>query len=139
MMSGGQIDMMSPTMKRTISPSSSAKRTARGPDAGLRVERALGGLVGHELDGADEADAARLADQRMVAERGEPGLELRRLARGLLGDALARVDFERLERHRRRDRMARIGEAVAEGADLAALVEHRLVHRLRHHHAAIGT
>jgi lipoprotein-anchoring transpeptidase ErfK/SrfK len=31
MMSGGQIDKISPTMNLTISPSSSAKRTARGP------------------------------------------------------------------------------------------------------------
>ena len=68
----------------------------------------------------------------MLAERGEPGLEMRRLARGLLSDAFARIDVERLERHRRRDRMTRVGEAVAEGADLAAFIQHRLIRHLRH-------
>ena len=135
MISGGQIDTISPTMKRTISPSSSAKRTARGPTPAFASNERLVALSATSSTRADEPEAARLADQRVLAERGQPGLEMRRLARRLLGDALARIDVERLERHRRRDRMARIGEAVAEGADLAALIEHRLVHRLRHRQA----
>src|SRR5262249_11137526 len=90
------------------------------PDPSLGLERTFGLLVGDKLAGADEPQAASLPDQGVLAERGKSGLELRRLARGLLGDALARIDVERLERHRRRDRMTRIGEAMAEGADLAA-------------------
>src|SRR5207302_461828 len=92
-------------------------------DTRFRVERGLGPAVGDKLNGANEPEAARLSDQRMLAERGEAGLELRRFARRLLGDALARVDVERLERHRRRDRMAGISETVGKRADLAALLQ----------------
>ena len=53
----------------------------------------------------DEPQTASLSDQRVLAECGQSGLEMRRLACDLLGDALARVDIERFERHRRRDRM----------------------------------
>src|SRR5262249_26525050 len=86
--------------------------TAHGarPDPGLRLDGTFGLLVAARLAGANEPQAASLSDQRVLAERGKPGLELRRLARDLLGNALARVDVERLERHRRRDRMPRIGE-----------------------------
>src|SRR5215471_18048198 len=61
-------------------------------DAGLGLEQALACLVGDQLDRADHPVAARLADQRMLAELGEPRLELRGLARRLLGNALARVN-----------------------------------------------
>ena len=36
-------------------------------------------LVGDDLEAADQADAARLADERMIGQRREPRLELRRL------------------------------------------------------------
>src|SRR5262249_61683711 len=75
------------------------------PDPGLRLERTFGLLVGNKLDGADEPQAASLADQGVLAKRGKPGLELRRLARDLLGTALARVDVDRLHMHPRRDRI----------------------------------
>ena len=70
-----------------------------------------------------------------VAERLEPRLELRRALGGFFDDALARVDLDRLERDRGGNRMAAIGEAVAEHADLFALGEQRLIHRLRNHDA----
>ena len=95
----------------------------------------LASLVGGKLDRADQAHAARLADQRMIAERHQALLELRRACRRGLEDLVALVDLQRLQRDRGRDRMARIGEAVAEGADLAALGDQRLVHVLRDHHA----
>src|SRR2546425_927003 len=56
------------------------------------VEGTFGLLVGDQFDATDKAETARLTNQRMLAERGEPGLEMRRLARGLLSDAFARID-----------------------------------------------
>ena len=99
-MSGGQIDRISPTMNLD-QPLVFGEAHGAWSDAGLRVERAFGFLVGHQLDGTDEPEAARVSDQRVLAERRKPGLELRRLARSLLGDALTGVDVERLERDRR--------------------------------------
>src|SRR5215469_7117759 len=43
-----------------------------------RLETRLRLFVGDEFDAADEADALRFADQRMLAELGEPRLETRR-------------------------------------------------------------
>src|SRR5690349_18282321 len=51
---------------------------ALGADCGLRVERGLRALVAHELARADEADAARVTDERVLGQRREAGLELRR-------------------------------------------------------------
>ena len=45
----------------------------------------------------------------------------------MLDGLVAFIDLDRLQRHRTTDRMRRIGEAVAERADFAALIEHRLV------------
>ena len=47
-----------------------------GADMVLRRERALALLVGDQLDAADQPEPARLADQRMGVERGEPRLTL---------------------------------------------------------------
>ena len=44
-------------------------------DAVPRIECALGGFVGNELDAADQTEAARFTDQRMVTEELEPRLE----------------------------------------------------------------
>ena len=46
-------------------------------DALLRLERLLGALVADHLEAADEAEAARFADQRMLAELLQAALELR--------------------------------------------------------------
>src|SRR5581483_8299806 len=67
-------------------------------DGAPRIESATRGLVTNQLDSADEADAARLADQRMIAERAQQRLEARRLGGGGFEHAVARIDFQRLER-----------------------------------------
>ena len=53
-------------MARVISPSSCAKHDDSHPRPVRR--RALRRLVGDELDAADQADAAHLADQRVLGE-----------------------------------------------------------------------
>ena len=57
-----------------------------GADAMLGLERTLAGLVGDEFHAADQAEAARLADERMLAERLEPGLEQRGVLGGFVED-----------------------------------------------------
>jgi len=47
-------------------------------------------------------------------------------------EIVALVDLERLDPKRRRERVAAIGEAMCESADLAVLVEHRLIDGLGH-------
>src|SRR5579875_2280546 len=90
-------------------------------DPVARLEGLARRLVLDELEAPDQADAARLADERMAAEAPQPLLEAGRHAAHMAKDVALLVDLERLERHRRRDGMAAIGEAVAEGADLLAL------------------
>src|SRR5205807_2289949 len=68
----------------------------------------------------------------MVFESSEPCLKMRRLVRGLLGNALASIDLECLDGHRGSNGVAGIGKAVAEYSDLAALRNERVVHRRRY-------
>ena len=122
MTSGGDSVSTSPSTERTIKPSllgEPHRAGRRRPAAGS--ERTLAGLVGDKFDAADQAEPARFADQRMLAERLQPRLELRRAFGGFFENTLARVDLDRLHRDRRGNRMAAIGEAVAEHADLFAL------------------
>src|SRR5262249_57453920 len=79
------------------------------PNARLRLERAFALLVRNQLETADQPEPPRLSDQRMLAERGKASLEMRRLAHGLLGDALAPINLDRLDRHPRRNRMPALG------------------------------
>jgi hypothetical protein len=65
-------------------------------------------------------------------------LELRCDGLHVREDVLVFVDLQRLERDRARDRVARVGEAMAEGADPAAVGSDGRVHLLGHHHAEIG-
>ena len=70
MISGGEKAMMSPPMTRTISAvrlGALRPRSAADADLGGR-ERLLGRLVGDQLERADQADAARLADQRVIGQ-----------------------------------------------------------------------
>jgi len=71
-------------------------------------------------------------EDKRSSERAQPRLEVTGLLRDPLDDAIALIDFEHFERDRRRDRVARISKTVAERADLAAFIQQRLVHRLRH-------
>ena len=74
----------------------------------------------------------------MLAERAQPRLKLRSLCRGLLDDAIARVDLQGLECHCGGDRMSGIGEAMSEGADLAAFRKQCFIHALGHQHRGDG-
>ena len=96
-----------------------------GADAELRVEALLGPLVAHQLQRADQADAARLADQRVIGQRLQPQLEDRRHPLHVRDDVDALVDLDGLERHRAGERMAGIGEAVRQHAVLAARLHQR--------------
>jgi len=53
--------------------------------------------------------------------------ELRHQRRHFIDDAVAREDFKDLERDGRRPGMTRISKAIAEGADLFAFVDQRLI------------
>src|SRR5437773_584016 len=63
----------------------------------------------------------------MIGQFANTVLEYRRDFAHVTDDAGTLVDFDRLERYRTSDRMRGIGVTVAEGADFAALIEHRLV------------
>src|SRR5258708_25614577 len=104
-----------------------------GADRG-EVERFLGLLVLHNLERTEHADAHRFADQRMVGKRLEVLLEDRAQPLGVAVQADLVIDLLRLERDRRRHRMAGVGKAVAEGADLVALALQRLVDLVVDHH-----
>ena len=73
--------------------------------ASLRIEALLGRLVSDELDRGDQADAARLANQRMSAVTSDCLLQPRPDASHRGDDVALLVDLERLERDCRRDRM----------------------------------
>jgi hypothetical protein len=96
------------------------------------VKGPLAGFVGHELDASHQPHAARLAHEWMTRKRLEPRLEVRDEPGRLPDNVVAFIDLERLERDGGGKGMAAIGEAIGEGADLAALVQHRLVDGLWH-------
>ena len=100
-------------------------------NARLRIEALLRRLVADDLDRADEADAARVADQRMIGVAADAGLHSRADAAHLRDDVALLVDLQRLERDRRGHRMRRVRVAVAEDAELVALREQDLVERVR--------
>ena len=136
MTSGGQSDKMSPASERTIRPSASAKRDAACTDAAASARTTACVRLSATSSMPPISPMPRASPTSGCSPSARSRcLELRRHRRDLVDDPFARIDLERLERDRGRDRMARIGEAVAEGADLAAFVEHRLVHPLRHHDA----
>src|SRR5690606_7397568 len=91
-----------------------AERHAASADRELRVERGLRLLVAHELDAAQETDAARVADERVRAERAQPLLKPRAHGFDVLVQLALLVDLERAQRDGRGDRVARVREAVAE-------------------------
>jgi hypothetical protein len=75
------------------------------PNAELALEALLGALVAHQLQRADQADAARLADQRVIGQRLQPQLEDRRHSLHVRDDLDALVDLDGLERHCAGERM----------------------------------
>src|SRR5277367_2037131 len=79
-------------------------------------------LVRHQFDSADQSDAGSLAYERMLAELRQPGKKTRRHMAHMAHNVALLIDFDGLERHRRGDGMAGIGEAMAERADPARFV-----------------
>ena len=94
--------------------------------AELRVEGVLGGCRPRARSRPSTRDHAPCPR----ADTGSVGLdrrELRHQRRHFIDDAVAREDFEGLERDGRRPGMTRICKAMAEGADLSACVDQRLL------------
>jgi hypothetical protein len=86
------------------------------PGLAFLVEEAMvGALLADDLDGADQAQRAGLADQRVVVQRGQRlGQIGAGVVAGALDQALALQDLDVLQRHGGAGRVARIGEAVDE-------------------------
>ena len=103
-----------------------------------RIERLPGLLVGHELDGADQSDAARLADQRVILEGLQLLLEMGRDACRIGEGITLLVDLLCLQGDGRAGGMSRIGEAVSEQSDLGALPAQALIDLLVEHHRGDG-
>jgi len=74
---------------RTISPSACAAPPQYAAPAALASNPAFGALVDHQFESADEPEAARIADQRVLPEPVEPGPEARNHRRGLLDESRA--------------------------------------------------
>ena len=129
MISGGQKAMMSP-MARMIRPSSWQSSARRAPNEPGGAKGALARLVGDEFQRADQADAARLADQGMAGEALQARLEMRRKARRIAHQIALVENVEIFQRDRRADGMAAGGEAVREHADLVGIVGDRLIDRI---------
>ena len=105
-------------------------------DGAGRVERFLRGLVFDQFDRGDQSDAPHLADQRVVGEAPEPVLQPRRDPAHMADDVAFLVDFQGLEGDGGANRVAGAGVAVAEDADLLALLDQGLVYRLGNQHRA---
>src|SRR5690349_5455032 len=102
----------------------------------LRWREGLPGLfVRYQFNAANKPEPARLAYQRMIVERGEARLELRRTLRGALEYPIARINFDCFERDCGGNGMAAISKAMTEGADLFTFRKQRLIHDLRNHDA----
>jgi hypothetical protein len=99
---------------------------AAGAGAEVLGEALAAGLVAHDLDGADQAQRAGLADDRVPGQPGPALVEIRRrVLLDPLDDLLAPQDAQVLQRHRAGGRVARIGVAVGE---LAAVGDDHLGH-----------
>src|ERR1700677_697396 len=107
--------------------------TVRGYPAG-RVELGFRRLVGDQLHGPDEADAAHLAYEWVIGELTEAGLHMR-ADLFCVGDEVSLLDdFQVLDPNRRRHRMTARGESVAESAERLGAVSHALVDLVAHQH-----
>ena len=103
-------------------------------DARVAVDRLPGRAIGHELDADHQALAADFADIRVLAHAIDQRLlEIRADFRRVLDQALLLEYLEIGEADRAAHRMARIGEAVREHADLGRSVGEHAPHLVRHH------
>ena len=120
-----------------MTPFSSHSLVSRPPTFAFGSKLAWAGLVGDQFDGGDQADAADLAHQRMIGETAAQfGLHVRADRADMGADFHFVVDLQRLDRDGGGDRMAGVGEAVAEGADGMAFLGQRLEDEVVHHHGA---
>ena len=111
-----------------------AEGHAFGADGARCIKRLPGVPILYQFNRANESDTARFADQRMLAEFVQQGLELRRqLAHVLVQPALL-VDFECPQRNGCGNRVAGVRKAMTEETSLAARFDHRLVQEFRHDH-----
>src|SRR3546814_8879310 len=75
-------------------------RGEEGADLAQRIKGGLGRLVGDQLDGGDQADAAHLAHQGMPGEAAQAVLQPRRHRADVADDVALLVDLQRLKRQR---------------------------------------
>ena len=95
-------------------------------------------LVGNQFDRSDQAFAAHLSYQRVVFVVPQTALHIGADLGGMFKQLLSTVNFQRLQRRRSRDRMARIGITVAENAELIAGFAHGFIHEAGHDSRAYG-
>ena len=119
MMSGGQNATRIPPPVQARSSTPRRVQASVTPGGEGQVEALLRLLVLDDLDRADETHSGRIADDRMIAECGEPLLRVPADLAHVGADVHLVVDLQRLQRDRGRDRMTGVGEAGAEDAGLA--------------------
>ena len=98
-----------------------------GADRADGIGKRLCRLVGDEFQRADESDAARFANQRVLVEFFEPRLKLRAQPARHREQLAFFENVEVFQRDRGRDRMSAGGKAVGEHADLGGIVGDRLI------------
>ena len=100
------------------------------------IEGALCRLVGNQLDARHQAGITYLSNQRVIGQLGQTRFKQRSDGPHLAANIHALVNLDRLDAERTAERMAAIGIAVAESADLFRLRLHGFIHVVRHHHRA---
>ena len=90
--------------------------------------------VREQLDGTEQPDAANFADELAPFIAVQCLLELRNQRLDMAEDIILFVNFQRFQRDRAAYRVARIGEAMAKGADIAAVRRDGRLDLLIHHH-----
>ena len=98
-----------------------------GTHAALGVERCARGRIGGQFNGPDQTQTACVAHERMAFEALDALLQARADFLHMRHDVVALVDAQRFEGDSAGQRMAAVGVAVAEHADLGAGIGNRLV------------
>eukprot|EP01022_Parablepharisma_sp_SALTPOND_P028594 TRINITY_DN71212_c0_g1_i1.p1 TRINITY_DN71212_c0_g1~~TRINITY_DN71212_c0_g1_i1.p1 ORF type:complete len:811 (-),score=318.58 TRINITY_DN71212_c0_g1_i1:764-3196(-) len=101
-------------------------------------EAGLAGLVGHQLQRAQQATAAGVAHQRMCQQIAQASGEMRFDAPAVLQQATFLVQAQHFQRHGGAHRMGRIGLAMADHGGQRRAIGNAAIDALRHHHRAHG-